>query len=214
MKNCVIITSVIEPSNAPLSYTDKRSVYSKDERYVQTLETLESVKKYIPDTDIAIVECSPVSKMLYDLSTKADVFLNLYPNEEIRKTPNKGVAEARMLLAMLDIIEKWEYQNVFKLTGRYLLNNDFDYSLWDNKSITVKKTNHYSGPSIHTFLYKFNKDSISKLKEICDYLIISNDSAPAEQVFHKYLSDTAHISIVGNIGITARWSCYSHVDLF
>jgi len=214
MKNCVIVTSVIEPSDAPLSYTDKRSVYSVDERYSQTLQTIESVKRYIPEADMAVVECSPVSKMLYDLSTKADVFLNLYPDEEIRKSPHKGVAEARMLLGMLNLLDRWEYQNVFKLTGRYLLNNDFNYSLWDNSSITVKKTDHYAGPSIHTFLYKFNKDNILKLKEICNYLVERNDPAPTEQIFYNKIKDVEHTNIVGKIGVTARWSCYNHIDLF
>ncbi len=185
-----------------------------EERFAQTLETLESIKKHIPNADIALVECSPVSKMLYELSARADVFLNLYPDEEIRKSPHKGVAEARMLLSMLNLLDRWEYRNVFKLTGRYLLNSDFDYSLWASDDVTVKRTEHYGGPSIHTFLYKFNKSNILNFKEICRYLIESNDAVPTEQIFYSKIKNIAYNSIAGKIGVTARWSCYTHTDLF
>ena len=214
MKNCVLVTSVIAPSAAPLSYSNVRSVYSNEERYLQTLETLDSIKRHIPETDVAVIECSPVSKMLYDLSTRVDVFLNMYPNEDVRKSPHKGVSEAHMVLAMLNMLDRFDYQNIFKFTGRYILNSDFDYGLWDNNDTVVKETQHYSGPSIHTFLYKFNRGNISKLKEICSHLIATKTSAPAEQVFYNHLKGTEYSAIQRNVGVTARWSCYNHVDMF
>ena len=45
MKNLVIITSVLNISNNPLSYTPTRSVYSYEERLEQTFKTIDSLSK-------------------------------------------------------------------------------------------------------------------------------------------------------------------------
>ena len=57
MKNLVIITSVINISKNPLDYTSVRSVYTKEERYAQTLETIKSCEK-IEDKEILFIETS------------------------------------------------------------------------------------------------------------------------------------------------------------
>ena len=58
MHNLVVITSIINTPNNPLSYTENRSVYSREERYIQTQNTIVSIKKHIPDCAILLVECS------------------------------------------------------------------------------------------------------------------------------------------------------------
>ena len=58
MKNLVLITSVINIPNIPLSYTNIRSVYTCEERFIQTQKTIESLRRMIPDLEILLVECS------------------------------------------------------------------------------------------------------------------------------------------------------------
>jgi hypothetical protein len=43
--NLIIITSVINVSRNPLDYTKTRSVFSTQERYVQTIFTVKSLEK-------------------------------------------------------------------------------------------------------------------------------------------------------------------------
>ena len=45
MKDCIIITSVVQTTNKPLSYSETRSIYSHQQRFEQTLETIESIRK-------------------------------------------------------------------------------------------------------------------------------------------------------------------------
>ncbi len=55
MKNLIVISSVINTTKNGLSYTNTRSVYSSDERYEQTIKSIESCKK-INDSEILFIE--------------------------------------------------------------------------------------------------------------------------------------------------------------
>ena len=48
MSNLVLITSVINTPNLPLSYSKVRSVFTREERFEQTKKTVESIKKTYP----------------------------------------------------------------------------------------------------------------------------------------------------------------------
>ena len=58
MNNLVLITSVINTPDKPLSYSKVRSVFTREERYEQTKKTIQSIKENIPDYKIMIVECT------------------------------------------------------------------------------------------------------------------------------------------------------------
>jgi hypothetical protein len=45
MNNLVFISSIINTPNIPLSYTNVRSVFSHEERFIQTKKTIETIKK-------------------------------------------------------------------------------------------------------------------------------------------------------------------------
>jgi hypothetical protein len=86
MKYLVLITSVINIPNRPLSYTNTRSIYTKEERLEQTKKTIYSVQKKIPDALIFIVECSLLNNEEEDfLKKNSNYFLNLYDNDNIRE---------------------------------------------------------------------------------------------------------------------------------
>lgn len=58
MNNIILITSVINTPNKPLSYSKTRSVYNRNERFEQTKKTIQSVKEKLPNIKIMIVECT------------------------------------------------------------------------------------------------------------------------------------------------------------
>ena len=47
--NLIIITSILNPINKPLDYCNKRTIYSIEERYQQTIITINSIKEKIPN---------------------------------------------------------------------------------------------------------------------------------------------------------------------
>ena len=47
-----IVTSVIQTTDKPLSYSESRSIYSHKERFEQTLETIESTTTSRPNNGV------------------------------------------------------------------------------------------------------------------------------------------------------------------
>lgn len=152
MKNCIIVTSVIQTTDKPLCYSGVRSIYSHRERFEQTLETIESIRKYMPETHILLIECSPPSDWMDQLATKVDQFINLEFNDIVNNHPEKGLGEKILVLHALDNLRE-SYQHIYKMTGRYVLLDHFDYSQWKNEDVmTFCNTKRYGmADGIHTF---------------------------------------------------------------
>ena len=77
----VLILSVIKTPRLPLSYTWKRSSFSHDGRWKQTLNTFRTVKHYLPNAKVMMVECSDLdeeSKKLIQEVYKQDFALFNY----------------------------------------------------------------------------------------------------------------------------------------
>lgn len=131
---------------------DKFSAYDEEQRFNQTLDTIECIRKKVPESYVVLFECSsrPINQTQKDiLKQKTDLFLDfcdepvlkqIYENLEKRPeliTYGKSLLETRGLLNTLYVIEKHnlfsDSQRVFKLTGRYLLNDDFDIQDYQSK---------------------------------------------------------------------------------
>ena len=166
MNNLVLITSVICTPNNPLSYTPTRSVFTHDERFAQTKKTIETVKEKIPNSKIIIVECSELNEEQTDYLTKnSDYFLNLFNEPE--KCANvygksKALGEGTMTIEAIHYIIKNDIQfdNFFKITGRYWLSENFNYINFDNSDIIIHNI-HNDKNNTCTSLYKLNKTNIT-----------------------------------------------------
>ena len=165
MNNLVLITSVICTTNKPLSYTNKRSVYSHVERFEQTKKTIETVKEKIPNSKIFIVECSNLNEEMTNYLIKnSDYFINLI--NEIQKKNNiysksKSLGEGTMTIEAIDYIQKNNllFDNFYKISGRYWLSENFNYSNFDNNNIIVHNINNDINNTC-TSLYKLNKINV------------------------------------------------------
>ena len=122
-----IVTSTIAVSNAPLSYTTTRSVFSREERFAQTLGTLKSVRARAPGAHLMLVESSEIDQTeLSGLSALADVLI-IGDDKVIslRDHLNKGVSEAALVRQALEEARRWPHKRLFKLSGRYELTDAF-----------------------------------------------------------------------------------------
>jgi hypothetical protein len=136
---------------------DKFSAYDEEQRFNQTLKTIECVREKVPNSYIVLFECSskPIDEKQKEiLKEKADLFLEFYNEpvlqqiyENLEKRPElitygKSLLETRGLLNTLYVIKKHnlfsDSQRVFKLTGRYLLNDDFDIQDYQSKFLENK----------------------------------------------------------------------------
>jgi len=166
MNNIILITSVINTPNKPLSYSKTRSVYNRRERFEQTKKTIQSVKEKLFNSKIIIVECSDFneeeSKYFND---KCDYVLNLWEKKELHNNifgTSKSLGEGTMTIEALKYIEELnlEYQYLYKISGRYWLNDNFKLDKIENN--VFKKINNDEN-NVFTALYKIDKKTVEKL---------------------------------------------------
>lgn len=195
-KNLVLITSVINTVNKRLSYYSFRSIYTKNERFKQTLKSIESIRKYIPDSYIYLIECSDdideEEKIFIEL---VDTYVNCFNVNKVKnavQSHNKGIGEMNFLLYFLNNFDNlYEFDHFFKLSGRYYLNNGFDFDKFKSHSNIFKKEHH----SFVTIFYKITKDFYKSFIEIINNNI--NNTSSVEGIFHGYIHNYKHIDHIG-----------------
>jgi len=162
MTNLVLITSIIDPPQKPLSYTNIRSIYSKSERFEHTKLTIESVKQKVPNVTILVVECSLLNDdELKYFQENTDYFINIYFDKTLREYVHghsKALGEGTMTICGLEYVihNNIDFRNLFKISGRYWLSENFTYKSFDNDDVVVK---YIDGDinNIFTCLYKLPK---------------------------------------------------------
>jgi hypothetical protein len=206
MKDCVIVTSVVQTTTNPLSYSETRSIYSHQQRFEQTLETIESIRTYMPNTHILLIECSPHSEWMNQLKARVDQFINLEFNEVVNNGVEKGLGEKTLLLMALSNLTE-TYDNIYKITGRYVLQNPIEWKPSDLP--TFCRTNNYGMENgVHTFFYRIPNSKLSLFKEILE----SYEAGCIENWITSKLEN--QINFVERIGILARWACYDSTPIF
>jgi hypothetical protein len=71
--NLVIITSLINCTNNPLSYSKTRTIFDKDQRFIQTLKSIDCIKNKIKNCEILFCECSNICNSEYEKIIRAQV---------------------------------------------------------------------------------------------------------------------------------------------
>ena len=169
MIHLVLITSVIHTPNAPLSYTNTRSIYSAEQRYEQTKNTIQSIKDKIPDAIIVIVECSKLDKSEEEFLTQnCDIVINLYDYADIRTNVHgisKALGEGTLTYHALNYIQQnnIQYDSLIKISGRYLLSDNFDLNNFNNDSIVIKYIDGDPN-NVITSLYKLPHKAVEQFK--------------------------------------------------
>lgn len=172
--NLVFINSIIDPPNhIPYSWEIgkkiPRSIFSKDERFEQTKNTIKSVKNKIPNSKIILVECSKLSNDENNyFINNVDYFINLFDikdNDYITTKiyGDKGYGERNMTIEAIKYIidNNINFDNFFKISGRYLINDCFNYDFYNNNNnIFITSLNH---TWCTTYIYKLNKISVNKM---------------------------------------------------
>ena len=148
MKNIVLINSKIETSPSRFTYAQKRSIYSSEERFEQTKNTILSIKKYIPNCHIILIDNSVLEKYMHCyFENEVDLFINpiddLVLNHDTNINPTKAVGELAHIKCALEYIDNldFEWGNLYKICGRYILNPSFNYQYFNNDK-NIFRRNH------------------------------------------------------------------------
>jgi len=190
--NIVLITSIINTPDIPFTYTYTRSVFTNNERFLQTVNTINSIKKMIPDPIIVLVECSELTNEQNDFFlNNVNYLINLYNSNNKNKIYSyfKAIGEGTMTYFGLHVIKSIynniDY-NIFKISGRYSLNNFFDFKKWTNNNNIVKCIK--DSESINTTFYKITKktsEDMLNFLEICNFTKYNG----YEELFYDFISN-------------------------
>lgn len=224
-KNIVFVTSKIIVSEKKLSYVEKRSIYSKQERIVQTINTIHSIRKYIPDAHIVLLDNSVFNYFEYSLfENLVDTFINI-TNSRINYFTDvfeyKAFGEISQTLQFLELFLKEDYtkcKHFFKISGRYEINNEFYYQQYDNDLTIFKRNKNIPNKKYYyTCFYKLNKNLLKEVQTIFMDLInykerYMNEQSDLEVIFPNAIIDKIHLvsnlGIVENIGV---WKQITHI---
>jgi hypothetical protein len=244
------------PSNAgPFSYTPIRSIYSREERFIQTKKTIETIREKIPDNIILFMECSDLNETEYSyLYENVDIFVNLWTRQIvwIDKTihnldqqrreaslaisniagqddglnyasilkqnifsKSKSLGEGTITIEALKIILQTEmfeikFDNLFKISGRYWLKDNFDYEKYNNDKICIKICD---SKQIATFIYKINYNNIKTLLKYLESMTTQNSfkmCVSYEEIMKTFIDNRDDIENINILGVSG----YISVDGF
>ena len=215
MSDLILITSVIDTGTKAWSYINARSVYTPEQRFQQTLETIVSIRKYFPNARILLSEVSNISEeYTKTLKSKVDYYVNLYENPEIRisclESNIKALGEATHTKYTLEFIINKEipFTRLFKISGRYTLTEQFKVENFSREIFTFKKRLPTQDGKIiiSTILYSVPKVLIFHLYNALQQVIEvskQNKIVGYEEILPKLCEPRQEIETIGACGLIA-----------
>jgi hypothetical protein len=212
---------------------DDLSAFKTEERFQQTLDTLQSIKDKVPDAYILIYEASetPIKQEYKDkFVEQSDLFIecgddpymrSLYEN--LHRDPDKftfvkSMLECRCLEIVLTHMMEHNIFNdatrVFKLSGRYKLNEYFDIDDYKTRFLTNKYVMKYYDyeerfediENIYSLLYGCKGSIVTGLWSFDRFLF--NDIFSVLQRSFEYMERAIQLTA----GIDIEHSFYHFID--
>ena len=136
IKHCFIVTSAVN---------SKFGVYSPEERTAQTIATLDNIRERVPGCKIVVMECGgtpPTNDQLKTLVQHSDYLLNFSTDPDVQaiyvsdnwdlvKNSTEIMCFARALRECKERGVLAGIDRVHKMSGRYLLNTDFNLAVYE-----------------------------------------------------------------------------------
>jgi hypothetical protein len=212
-KNIILITSKIYVSDSKFSYSKNRSLYNSEERFKQTLNTISSIKQKIPDYFIVLFDNSNFTKEeILLLNESVDCFINITNNMTLNYYTNnceyKYLADLYQQINsfyyFFKFIDYTEIKHFFKISGRYFLNKEFDFTIYNNNLNIFKKNIHVTDRDYYftsffkiskTFFLEYFKKLISIFENKGDYFNLD-----LEVIYGKCFFK--NMTLVDKMGIT------------
>lgn len=205
IENIVIICSIIDGSPG--------TIYSKETRINQTLETIITTKKKIPNAFIILEEISELSEETYHLFITMGVNLIFIQHKEFVErnliSPHKSMGEIYLINHALEYIENnmndINYKRVFKIGGRNFLNDTFN--LLDHKEHLINVKKNPTQEDVYTTLFSFGKDRLYEMRLIFNTAFITNNLGMyLENGLYHFLRECKHTNFLNTIGVSGTFS--------
>lgn len=222
-KKCIfLVLSTIDISDEPLSYTKIRSIYNTQDRLMQTKKTVNSIREKNDEHLIVFIEAGRTNYES-EFIDKVDAYYYVYDKEFSSKlnSKHKAYGETSMLLKAQKFISKFEFDLLFKISGRYYLNKEFDdFQYLDSKynfrlnTVISKKSlipSRFIIRSYSTVLYaipqKKMRDFFRKIKLIN---LISRTGVSLEYMMYLFFrnkknNEISKLNVCGNVAVDGNF---------
>ncbi len=202
-----MIISVINTGKNPWYHNSIRSPFTKEERFQQTLETIESIRKLNDNTKILLADCSDIDKDMEEtLKNKVDYYIQLYTNDHIRNicmnSRQKGHGEILETKAVIDFIKEnnIEFKRLFKISGRYFLNEHFSKDNYSLEEFSFKKVAPDTGSTVLYSVPYCLFDEFNKAIDHTIYVYSINDRIGFEALLPMACNPLQHVETLGVAG--------------
>lgn len=201
----IFIPSVVYFKNKALSYSANRSIFTPEERALQTVESIRSVKKHIPQAKIVLIELGLSKELPYDLTKLPDQYLYLGDNFFVRKACDskfKALGESMALFIAYFKKNKNNFDLYFKLSGRYYINDNFNIENFINGEMNAKVYGNAISTRLYSFKHSFRIRWLVSLffSMILSFLNISLEKIMFYLIGKKKINDVKLVGVEGLIG--------------
>jgi hypothetical protein len=226
-KNIVLVTSKIIVSEKPFTYVSTRSIYTKEQRFIQTINTIKSIRNYIPDSYIVLVDNSEFNKIDYNiLSSLTDYFINITDDNILNYYTNDCKIKLfsdliQQLCFYENFIKKININNVihfFKISGRYFINESFNYKDYNNNLNIFKQNKEVTDRDYYyTSFYKLNTNILleyfQNMRKIFEEKDKYNENTinDIEVILPSKIQDKTLIENLGITQIFAVWNIINQI---
>lgn len=221
--NIVLITSKIIVSTNVFSYISTRSIYTTETRFKQTIETIESIRKNIPNACIFLIDDSNFETNFVYMHTKlhelCDVFINPLHDKDLHYYTNvnkyKSIAEGYQIIYFLDIFTQLniKFDRFFKISGRYYINKTFNFNNYINDDMIFSL---YEDKVYYTCFYMISHNKFNLYRNAYNVFYLNkNDDIFVElsvEISLPYLLKYNNIKLIKNLGITKRLSINDNIN--
>jgi hypothetical protein len=145
IKHAFIVTSAIN---------SKFGVFDPNKRLIQTVDTIESIRKRVPGATVILMECcgEPLKQEQIDILTSAsDVFINYSTDPDVQAMYDSDnwdvVKNGTEIMCFGRVLNKLKQEGYFetngidrihKMSGRYILNDFFDTATYEDTVVQEK----------------------------------------------------------------------------
>ncbi len=215
--NVVVVPSKVVVSNRPFSYCANRSLYSRNERARGALLTIKSIREHIPNSYIVLIDNSELSSNERDMFVRmSDVFFNSTEDPFLKyhtdDSPYKGGGEClQLMIGIRHILQaKVPCERIFKLTGRYTINDTFRFAQYISPDNVFKRSDEVKSRAYYfTSFFKIDRGSLGPfykaLKKVMRAFVAKDFSMFGGWQDFEVLLPIAmgkDFKEVGNLGIT------------
>jgi hypothetical protein len=215
-KDIFLITSVINTGNQAWSHHNTRSLYTPKQRFIDTLETIGSIRDLPSNPLIILVEGSSLDdEMKMEFEKLVDYFLYLADDPEVQasciQTEKKGYGEIIKTLRALNFLQSNNivFDRLFKISGRYALNHDFNIDQFSHTEYTFCR--HHGGVDAgFTVLYSVPFSLIEDFKDVIRRTINDYSRGPGalEEIMPPKCTPKKVITSLGVYGFIGTCGSY------